>query len=184
MKLSKGLYVGTYSAWIASIIVAGILTAILEQNKGSQSGLFVFAAVVNTILGLASFGLTIAAIALWLMLFYKAWQAIQDGHARTTPGKAIGFLFIPFYLAYWMFVCIWGFAKDYNAYIERHGIETKRLPSGFFLFNVIVRCLWIIPVVNVIAILATLILNIPMMWMMCNAVNALPESTPLTYHAA
>ena len=135
MKLSKGLYVGTYSTWIASLIVATILTAILEQNKGSQSVLFACFAVVNIILGAASFVLTLAAIVLWLMLFYKSWQAIQDGHARTTPGKAIGFLFIPFFLAYWMFQCIWGFAKDYNAYIERHGIETKRLPSGFFLLT-------------------------------------------------
>ena len=32
-----------------------------------------------------------------VVLWYKAWAALQDGHARTTPGKAVGLLFIPFF---------------------------------------------------------------------------------------
>lgn len=175
MRLSKAWYVGVYAAWLPLGILGGILTAVLQQNKGSQSILFVALNVVNIIVGAASAVCFVVGAVLWVVLFYKAWQAIQDGYARTTPGKAVGFLFIPFFLAYWMFQCIWGFAKDYNAYIERHGIDAKPLSSGFFLFNVIVRVCWIVPVLNYIAILLTFILNIPLMWMVCNAVNALPE---------
>jgi len=38
---------------------------------------------------------------------YKAWEAIQNGHARTSPGKAVGFLFIPCFSLYWMFPAYW-----------------------------------------------------------------------------
>lgn len=72
----------------------------------------------------------------FLILTYKMWAAIQDGHARTRPGKAVGYLFIPFYGLYWLFRAYWGFAKDCNAYIDRHdGIRSAafKLPAGLFL---------------------------------------------------
>jgi hypothetical protein len=38
---------------------------------------------------------------------YRAWKCLQPGGlARTTPGKAIGFLFIPFFNLYWIFQAI------------------------------------------------------------------------------
>jgi len=54
------------------------------------------------------------------ILVYKLWQVIQDGFARTNPGKAVGFLFIPFFNFYWWFVAFFGLSKDQNAYIDRH----------------------------------------------------------------
>ena len=74
--------------------------------------------------------------------WHKAWQTLQDPHARTTPRKAIGFMFIPLLNLYWVFQLIWGFAKDYNAYCRRHGIgrPPHRLPAGYYLAVVI---MWI-----------------------------------------
>jgi len=54
------------------------------------------------------------------VVLYKFWQVIQDGHARTIPGKAVGFLFIPIFSYYWLFVAYFGLAMDLNRYIERH----------------------------------------------------------------
>lgn len=110
---------------------------------------------------------------LWFHLYYRGWKVIQDGHARTTPSRAIGFLFVPFYNAYWIFQAIWGFAKDYNAFIARHSLNTQRLPEKLFLVYVISILLWAIPVANILAVLATLVLNIPIMWKLCDAINAL-----------
>lgn len=61
-----------------------------------------------------------AGAVLQYILIYKFWQVIQDGFARTSPGKAVGFLFIPFFNFYWMYVAYHGLAKDMNAYIDRH----------------------------------------------------------------
>ena len=62
----------------------------------------------------------LAGEVLQFILVYKFWQMIQDGFARTTPGKAVGFLFIPFFNFYWWIVAFLGLSKDQNAYIDRH----------------------------------------------------------------
>ena len=85
-------------------------------------------AVLYAIGGLASlFGAVVM-----LRLFYKMWAAIQDGAARTTPGRAVGLLFVPLFDVYWLFQILPGFATDYNAYIARHAVETRRLPRSLF----------------------------------------------------
>ena len=60
------------------------------------------------------------------------WDSIQDGYARTSPGKAVGFLFIPLFNLYWIFLAIWGFSQDFNRYIKRHGMTIKPLPENLF----------------------------------------------------
>lgn len=60
------------------------------------------------------------SLVLYFILMYRFWQIIQDGFARTTPGKAVGFLFIPVFNFYWYFVAYLGLAKDQNKYITRH----------------------------------------------------------------
>lgn len=79
-----------------------------------------------------------------------------------------------------MFQAIWGFAKDYNAFIVRHSIDIKRLPDKLFLAYVISCLLWAIPGVNILAAVITLLLNIPIMWKMCDAINALPSVSART----
>jgi hypothetical protein len=63
----------------------------------------------------------IASVALASILLYKVWNLIQDGHARTSPEKAVGFLFIPFFNFYWMFVALYGLTVDLGRYPRRHG---------------------------------------------------------------
>jgi len=62
----------------------------------------------------------LAGTVLQYILIYKLWQVVQDGFARTTPGKAVGFMFIPVFSLYWLFVVYFGLARDQEAYIERH----------------------------------------------------------------
>lgn len=38
------------------------------------------------------------------LLHYKIWCSVDPDKAATTPGKAIGFIFIPFYNFYWAFI--------------------------------------------------------------------------------
>jgi hypothetical protein len=63
---------------------------------------------------------TITSQVLEYILLYKLWKNIQDGYASTTAGKAVGFMFIPFFNFYWFFRVYWGLAKDLNRYIDRH----------------------------------------------------------------
>jgi len=68
---------------------------------------------------------------LQFVLLYRFWQIDQDGFASTTPGKAVGYLFIPIFNIYWLFRAYCGLANDQNRYIARHfdsqpGVEVRK----------------------------------------------------------
>lgn len=83
----------------------------------------------------------IAAIVIYFVILHKCWQVVQDGYARTTPGQAIGFMFIPIFNFYWQFVALHGLAKDMNAYKVRHGIYADQAPEGLALATCITACI-------------------------------------------
>ena len=110
----------------------------------------------------------------WLVLLHRAWAAIQDGHARTTPSRAVGFLFIPVFNLYWAFQAFLGFAKDFNSYVERHSLRADPLPIGLFGAYCLLLVVGALPLPGffmflpwaVVACLQPLLAN-----KICNAVN-------------
>lgn len=114
-------------------------------------------------------GLAVAYSAIvTLVLYYKMWDAIQDGHARTTPGRAVGFLFIPLFNLYWIFQVLWGFAKDYNAYVYRYAIRAPRVSEPLFLTAAILTLASAAPVLNVlVGIVSVLVVS-----QACDGINA------------
>jgi len=62
-----------------------------------------------------------------LVLLYKIWAIIQVGSVRTTPGRAVGFLFIPIYGFYWFFKAFVGWVNDYNKILSKSGLEQPRI---------------------------------------------------------
>jgi hypothetical protein len=100
-----------------------------------------------------------AVITSWvfsLMMLYKFWQIIQDGQARTTPEKAVGFSFIPFFNLYWLFVCFWGLAKDMNRYIAERDIRTPKINEELVLTYCILSCVSVIPYLGILTGIAAL----------------------------
>ncbi len=180
MRVSKGLYLGSI---IGAPILATILlfVAVMEIAVSPlEAGLPAF----SLALGIA-LALFIYAVVMECVLLYKAWKVIQDGYARTSPGKAVGFLFIPFFQLYWIFQAYWGFARDYNAYVGRHhdvsqgGISIPSLSPGLFLayciLSLVAGFLSWIPVLGALAVIITLfILFILVINSLCNAINNLP----------
>jgi len=149
-RLSKGFYLGSY--------LGGLLGGLILY----------FIGLVAWPLLLLAIPLLIYGGVIYIIFVYKAWESIQDGHARTGPCKAIGLLFVPFFNFYWIFQAHWGFAKDYNAYISRHGVAAApRLSEGLFLAYCIIS---LIPFVNIagFVVYAVLLNNI------CDGVNSLP----------
>ena len=56
------------------------------------------------------------------LLLYQVWKVIPPDIARTTPGKAVGFSFIPFFGLYWIFVAYKGLSEDMNKTFQQQGI--------------------------------------------------------------
>jgi hypothetical protein len=117
------------------------------------------------------------AVTSCLVLLYKAWLAIQDGEARMTPQKAVLRCLIPAYNLYWVYQAVLGFAHDFNAFAERHNIQSTRA-------NVELYQLWCLCAVLSMVLCgggpagAILLLLTPIIMAdMCNAVNAVADAS-------
>ncbi len=96
----------------------------------------------------------IVATVFWCILLYRHWSLLQGYGARTTPGKAVGYSFIPVYCFYWWFVSCAGLAKDNNRHLSEVGINSVRLSYRLEVTNCILGILLctigLIPVVGAI----------------------------------
>lgn len=175
-RLSKAFYLGSIAGGLGLGVLVLLITVVLMVGLGGNISEDEAAiAIVPAMLFMFYGGVVM------LVLWYKMWDAIQDGHARATPGKAIGFLFIPFFNLYWAFQAIWGWAKDYNAYTARHGLaNAPKMPEGLFLMYVILCFTTWIPILGMLLLVANFVIVIIMVAKICDGVNALPASAPAT----
>lgn len=118
------------------IIVAGVLGCVLTLWGATDSK-------VTELLMVSWLPMLISGIMMFVFI-YKMWSGINDGQSRITPGKAVGFLFIPLFNYYWIFMALPGFATDYNNYLQRHGLQHPKISQGLILGAMF------IPVVNIV----------------------------------
>jgi uncharacterized membrane protein len=101
---------------------------LIIANLGSILSTFTGTSDATTVLACANSLFAIVGGILLFVFLYKLWKMIQDGYASTTPGKAIGYLFIPFFNYYWIFKAVLGLSIDMNAFINRHFPATTNPP--------------------------------------------------------
>jgi len=164
-KLSKGFFLTAIAVGFGLIdlfllVEAGTPRAGAPDPTGSALGLAML--------------LAIGVAVVLLVLVYKMWAAIQDGYARTTPGKAAALLCLPLFNLYWVFQAFWGFAKDYNRFVERHAVPTPHLPEGLFLAYAMLGLLTWLPTIGLGLLVVHHVLGVLMVAKICDGVNALP----------
>ncbi len=140
-RISKALYLTSIiGGTFASIIIIGVgfylampmvesfpmATAYGKYTTIIDALPFIFIVIIGT-------ALIIYAVTLMYVLLYKIWQAIQFEGSRTTPTRAVGLLFVPFFAYYWVFQAFWGWAKDCNAYIAKHKLSIPKMSEGLSL---------------------------------------------------
>jgi hypothetical protein len=128
---------------------------------------------------------SISAFIILVVLLYKMWKILPSELARTTPGKAVGFLFIPIFNFYWNFQAIWGWTKDFNLFIRRRHIHSQHAPEGLGLaiaiFCIIGGTIGIIsgfagvPAIGMVLSLPNLILIPVFIYKACTILNNLPD---------
>ncbi len=132
-----------YIAWMATnafiplLLIAGCFSNLLNEWV-AQKGVMVASITLSGLLILPA----AISLVLELVVLYRNWCIIQDGHASTTPGRAVWFQFIPLYNLYWMFKAYWGLARDNNRYIERYfssipELGVRRSKPGLALTSII-----------------------------------------------
>ena len=119
---------------------------------------FVFClTIVGAIVGLP---MIIVGAVYYYMLMYQLWSTVQDGRAETTPGNAVGFMFIPCFYLYWQFVAFWGLAKDLNRFSREHSIPAPPANEQRALTACILHCCAIIPYLGLLPALAGLVITV------------------------
>jgi hypothetical protein len=179
-KVNKNFFLWSYiGGWIALFLISmPIIVAFMGIVAASSESSFDFNDVIGPVVTLAGFFIIGFALLVYItviscILLFKAWKAIEDGHQRTTAGKAVGFLFIPLFNLYWIFQAYWGFAKDYNLYLARYQLNTGKLSEGLFLARAIVQVAGIIPGLNYVTPIVSTVLQGLIINSLCDGINRL-----------
>ena len=96
---------------------------------------------MSLLVGLIGFVALITATVYWCILLHRQWSLLQGHGARVTPGKAVGFGFIPFYCFYWWFVAYAGLATDTNNHLRSAGITSTRMSFGLAVSDCVLSIL-------------------------------------------
>jgi hypothetical protein len=132
--------------------------------------------LVGVLIFLAFAPFLLANVILTFVVIYKMWAAIRGGNARTSPGKAVGFLFIPFFNLYWLFQVWAGFPTDYNKYVAHQGLNVPLLSSAIYTVHPVLIALSVIPGLNVLTALASLFTFVVIIAKSSDAVNRLADA--------
>lgn len=93
------------------------------KSAGTYESIFQVLTAITTIIAVIFF---IQLLVAFIKFLKNCWEIIQDdGFAMTTPQKAVGFLFIPIFNLYWVFVAYYGLSKQINEYIARHNLDSR-----------------------------------------------------------
>lgn len=111
LTLSMGLFFG---------FLALLFLAIFNERLSPGLVLFIQG------LGLASYAFVFCSLVLALMFLHAFWRAIPAELQRVPPDVAIGFLFVPLWQFYWLFVVLVSGAESMNAALAQHGLPNQR----------------------------------------------------------
>jgi hypothetical protein len=183
--MSKGFYVGTVAAAFGTNLLAGTVNSILTlafrsslPGYGDPFNQPILAIAFSPLLTALYWIVGIYGSVVSLIFWYKAWASIQDGHARMTPGKAIGFMFIPFFNIYWFFQVYFGFRTDFSAYIDRYNLPVKKLSHGLFVTMWLAApaallLSFIHPLLSVLAAYVPYVVQLVIVSKICDGVNGI-----------
>jgi len=114
----------------------------------------------------------------YLRFLYIIWSIIPPNLARTTPSRAIWFLFIPVLNVVWLFIVHWGWALDYNALLKQRNIKTAPLSEALFLaYTIIFLCVFI-PDFGISLRVVAYIFSLIIMTRICYAIDILNDILP------
>lgn len=163
-SVNKAFYLGSILGGLGASVLLGLIALMLIADNEDEMA---FPLLVLSIMA------TIYAVIVLATLIHRMWVAIQPGRPRTTPGQAVGFLFIPFFNFYWIFQAYWGWAQDYNRYVGSQSIPAPRMNENIALTLSILAVCSVIPYVGIVIGLVNLVFIGLFFSQVCDALSAL-----------
>ncbi len=102
----------------------------------------------------------LAACVFEYVMISKHWKVVQDGNASKTPGKAVGYLFIPAFAIYWLFPAHFGLVKDQQRFIQQHTSPSAgvRPPTSWVTWTYLILY-WLVWAFLLVITICTIIYN-------------------------
>lgn len=117
---------------ISTAVFVGVVFALADVRDGRMLEELASRGLVEPSAVLVMFGIIVAIVAVifglialisGLRILHKLWSLISADKARTTPGKAVGLLFIPLFNFIWIFVTFYCLARALNAETGRKSVS-------------------------------------------------------------
>jgi hypothetical protein len=102
---------------IAAMLILGMIEPIYFDVAPVE--MVIVPCVIFIILGVLTY------LVRWILVFvliYRCWAILREGTPRSSPGMAVGLMFVPLFNFYWQFVATVGLADDMNQYRNRFGL--------------------------------------------------------------
>ena len=150
-----------YFLTLAIVFIGIVIIAVMAVENARDEEVGIAAAMIFGTAFLTGIGALVANC----MLTYAAWENIQDEPSvRSTPGKAIGLLFVPLWHYYQIFVTYRGLVEDMNGYIMSRGYHNSEyINLGIATGACVSRACMAIPYIGTIAWLPQIVLQFMMM---------------------
>jgi len=167
----------SYALWVILVILSSLLSIfgiilLVVGQESYEDGLVILGGVLIAL----AVVLAIWFVVLMYIYIYRMWWMLPVSYARTSPGKAVGFCFIPFFNLYWVFVAYYGWSKDYNRFLQETGRPyARRMSEGLFLTMCIFIVLGAIPFINYLLIIPNMIISIIVFYKICSAINSMAD---------
>jgi hypothetical protein len=149
----------TYWLGYAGFIVGGVLLGVSGDQEIEPL------AITGVLVITASAGCLLAAYIISLVKIYRGWDLIQplrrldwSESELTTPGMAVGMLFVPFYNLYWNFRAIHGLATKANKYMVISGVKAPPMNEGMAKTYCIMVLCSLIPCLGYLTLLANVVI--------------------------
>jgi len=102
--------------------------------------------------------MVITAVVFHAIILYRAWKIIPSEFRRTTPGKAVGFCFIPIFAYYWYFQAYVGLSTDMTNFQDKFSIGNERISRGMSISSAILFVCFLIPYLDILVLIPMLIM--------------------------
>lgn len=109
----------------------------------------------------------------YMALLSRAWSLIQDGRAATTPGKAVGLLFVPYFNCYWVFIAFWTLARDLDRFANRYSLNTPPAPRGLGAAIAVNHAVGAVPLLGLVTLTLNFFLMPLYMWFLYRTTAAM-----------
>ena len=99
-------------------LIPGFLLIALGKPAGNALTVLAGTCLLVLVILVLSASACISGIA-GIVLLYRYWKFLPAEEAYTTPAKAVGYMFIPGFNLYWIFVVCWKLSKSYDKLLGR-----------------------------------------------------------------